>query len=298
MNTVTVLLSTFNGGKFLREQLDSLLAQKGVKVNIFIRDDGSTDNTAEILREYESRQQLSWYQGQNKGWAMSFMELVSKAPDSDFYAFCDQDDVWQQDKLSRAVGKIEKSGRENVLYFSNLTSWRSGMEEGLVKGDFHFDRYTSLVMCQAYGCTMVFDRALMMLLRNHMPDSVAAHDYWVYLTASFFSTLIYDEQSRILYRQHGTNQVGSQNRMSEVLKRRYNLFFHRNSRFRHDLQAETFLSLYQDILSDEDKYAVRLVADYRKSLKNKLALIADKRIWTGMRRHDVVFVTKIILSLI
>lgn len=298
MNTVTVLLSTYNGGKFLCEQLESLFAQTGVRVNILVRDDGSKDNTLDILRKYESQPRFSWYSGQNKGWAMSFMDLVSKAPDSDYYAFCDQDDVWKPCKLSRAIERINETGKENVLYFSNLTSWRHGMEEGNVKGEFSFNRFTSLVMCQAYGCTMVFDRVLMMIIKNHMPGYVAAHDYWVYLTASFLSTVIYEKESYILYRQHSSNQIGAQSNAFAVLKRRLNTLFRPYSCFRHDFQAQAFLESYDDLLCDEDKSAIALVADYRNSLKNKLALLKDKRICTGIRKKDLIFDAKILLSLI
>lgn len=95
MKTVSVLLSTYNGEKYLREQLDSLLVQQGVDLRIIARDDGSKDTTVEILKEYAGKDtRVSFFEGKNVGPAQSFFDLIMKSPDSDYYAFCDQDDVW------------------------------------------------------------------------------------------------------------------------------------------------------------------------------------------------------------
>ena len=95
MNKILILMSTYNGEKYLSEQLNSLLLQENVNIKILIRDDGSTDNTHKILNFYSSNYpNISWYTGENKGPALSFMDLLFNAPESDYYAFCDQDDVW------------------------------------------------------------------------------------------------------------------------------------------------------------------------------------------------------------
>lgn len=113
--TVSVLMSTYNGAKYIREQIDSILNQKDVNVELLIRDDGSSDNTAEICKEYQKKNtNIRFYQGENIGVGKSFMELLKKAPEADYYSFSDQDDVWLEDKLSRAVKmiKIAECSRE------------------------------------------------------------------------------------------------------------------------------------------------------------------------------------------
>ena len=89
MEKVIVLLSTYNGGKYLSEQLDSLVAQKGVDVGILVRDDGSTDTTLSILDEWQEKGLLTWYSSGNLGPGKSFMDLLKRAPSGAYYAFCD-----------------------------------------------------------------------------------------------------------------------------------------------------------------------------------------------------------------
>lgn len=101
---VTVLMSTYDGENFLRDQIESILNQEDVYVHLIVRDDGSKDRTINILEEYQSRGKLEWYSGKNLGSARSFLNLVSKSPDNEYYAFSDQDDVWFSKKLKRAIG--------------------------------------------------------------------------------------------------------------------------------------------------------------------------------------------------
>ena len=105
MKTVQVVWSTYNGGKYLERQLDSIFDQKEVKVKFLVSDDGSTDNTRKILEKYKKKFSLTIILGSNLGFARSFWRLVQKANNADYYAFCDQDDIWENDKLISAVKK-------------------------------------------------------------------------------------------------------------------------------------------------------------------------------------------------
>ena len=100
-------MSTYNGERYLREQIDSILQQIDVEIELIIRDDGSNDGTVQIIEEYASKYPcISYYCGDNVGVGKSFMELLKNAPTADYYAFSDQDDVWLKDKLIRAVKAI------------------------------------------------------------------------------------------------------------------------------------------------------------------------------------------------
>ena len=113
-----ILLSTFNGEKYLEEQLDSLKSQTFKDVFVLARDDGSSDSTKEILLRNES-ETFKWYSGENVGAARSFMLLNNDAPEADYYAYCDQDDYWFPEKLEAAVNILEKSNNKLKLYYSN-----------------------------------------------------------------------------------------------------------------------------------------------------------------------------------
>ena len=160
MKTVCVLLSTYNGEKYLREQIESLLSQIGVKIIIVARDDGSHDDTISILAEYEKKITYFHYLvGENVGPAQSFFMLMQQAPKADYYAFCDQDDVWDKDKLIIAVDMLEKESPVTPnMYYSNLrivdqnlTFYRFSHEKPHIQKD----RYCVLTENMATGCTYV-----------------------------------------------------------------------------------------------------------------------------------------------
>ena len=107
---VLVLLSSYNGEKYIKEQIDSILTQKNITVKLFIRDDGSTDATRNILKEYEKYSNCVVVFGDNIGAANSFLWLIQNAHSSGYYAFSDQDDIWDRDKLSSAISIIKSTG--------------------------------------------------------------------------------------------------------------------------------------------------------------------------------------------
>src|ERR1035437_8737190 len=115
---VTILLSTYNGEKYLNQLFESLFKQIDVEMSVLVRDDSSSDSTKEILRKYEEEGKLSWYTGENLRSAGSFMDLLFHAPDSEYYAFCDQDDVWEADKLYSAIKMLKQTQDKPSLYFS------------------------------------------------------------------------------------------------------------------------------------------------------------------------------------
>lgn len=220
MFRVAVLMSTFNGEKYLREQIDSILAQDGVKLTLYIRDDGSSDNTIEIVKEYLNHSDnINLDIGENMGVGNSFMQMVYDVGDEyDYYAFSDQDDVWYTDKLLRAIEMIGNT-EEPRLYGSN--------QELLDKDKCKLGlRYSSDLVLQTEvesvfqtnrisGCTLVFNRKLKELLceEKRRPTKTLLrnriHDVWVVNVAALYGGLIYDVNAYIGYRQHENNVVGA-----------------------------------------------------------------------------------------
>lgn len=215
--SVVILLSAYNGDRFLAEQLDSLLRQDYAAVQIRVRDDGSTDRTAAILREYADRDpRLRYCSGPNLGVVGSFFELLrDHVGEAEWIAFCDQDDVWAPDKISRAIGRLtrESDGHLPLLYFSRLTLVDDdlrplGLTRPLTRPPSFGNALTQNI---AAGCTMVINAPARRLLVDAMPDlrAVVMHDWWVYLVVSALGRLVYDPESRIYYRQHGANFFGA-----------------------------------------------------------------------------------------
>ncbi|MDE6605759.1 MAG: glycosyltransferase family 2 protein [Clostridia bacterium] len=219
MNTVAVLLSTYNGEKFLKEQLDSILNQRGVSVELFIRDDGSKDSTLELLASYsETHKNMHLFFETNVGVGNSFMNLLySVGSGYDYYAFADQDDIWEENKLFEAVSMLAQS--DKVLYASNQECVdKDGNSLGLrydINREIHLAPIAILEKNMLAGCTMVFKRGLyeIITVENSRPTEELLrnrlHDVWVAMTASINGGIIYDERSFIKYRQHENNVVGA-----------------------------------------------------------------------------------------
>ena len=213
---VAVLMSTYNGEKFLREQIESLFAQVGVDLTVYVRDDGSSDGTLEILRRYESEKFIVTV-GNNLGPANSFMELLYSVPDTyDYYAFSDQDDIWAPDKLSAGIQMLEEKGA--LLYGCNqMLVDKDGNELGVWRKEGYKVSTTPIeviVRNSISGCTMIFTRKLFLIVttEEHRPSndffSSIYHDNWIAAVASLYSGILYDFRAFIKYRQHGNNVVG------------------------------------------------------------------------------------------
>ena len=213
-NRIAVILSTYNGEKYLAEQLASILAQEEANVQLLIRDDGSRDSTVALVREFARRHpNVCCIAGTNEGVTRSFLLALEQAdPDCQYFAFSGQDDVWTPRKLANAVETMRRAPDPSLplLYCSKLEvvderlrhlaftrKWRDvGFKNAL---------FQNIVT----GCTMVMNRpARDLVMRGGVMRNILIHDWWCYLAVSAFGHVMYDERPAIKYRQHGNNQVG------------------------------------------------------------------------------------------
>lgn len=278
-------MSTYNGEKYLPQQIDSVLAQEGVNVSLLVRDDGSSDKTREILNKYNKEGKLTWYGGENIKPALSFMDLIFKASDSDFYAFCDQDDVWDGDKLKIAIQNILPTVDIPSLYISatrvvnkDLTYIRDDRKKG-----FNFTFEESLFRNPATGCTMVFNRLLFNIVKMYKPDFLIMHDSWIYrICFAIEGKVIFDSEPHISYRQHGDNVIGaSQKTFLHKLRRRMNYFL-KGSTNERLLQIKYLYDGFSHLMTDVNK--IKLIEDllkYRKSFKSKMSVLFNHNITTN-----------------
>jgi glycosyltransferase involved in cell wall biosynthesis len=211
---IRVLLSTYNGARYLPELLDSVLSQDAPGVTLLVRDDGSTDGTRDILADYAARYaSIRVMLGENIGVVRSYFALLSEPTgDDELVAFCDQDDVWQRDKLSRALAWL-RDVSEPTMYCSRVQ---------VVDDQLDTRSFTPIVRAPAFanalveniatGCTIVLNskaRALVLRTLPATPNRVLMHDWWLYLVMSGLGKVIVDPEARILYRQHLSNVVGA-----------------------------------------------------------------------------------------
>lgn len=283
-----ILMSTYNGEKYLREQLDSILAQTNVDVHITIRDDGSSDGTANILDEYQEKylNKITVYSKGNvrKGYAKSFIELISLAiPDADYYAFADQDDVWLPEKCCMAVKKLEKCSNPVKLYVCaikncdaelNLLSVNHFNKSRIsLKSDFARHRFP--------GCAMVFSPALKKLVINvaNGYNAVPSHDFIVSSTAALYGSVIIDDKSYILHRRTNLSLTSKNKWGLSRIRAEYNVVI-KNKGENYLLAKMLFKHLKNNniqVASHENIMFLKSVLRYKANFKNtiKLAFYPD-----------------------
>ncbi len=270
---VQVLMSTFNGERFLMEQLVSIYAQEGVSVDILVRDDGSQDRTPKILQREQEEGKLKWYGGPNLKPARSFMDLLKHASDeADLYAFSDHDDVWDKDKLLVAAKAIW-SETQPALYFCQtrlVDENLNDVEQIPISPKLTYGE--ALVYQFVGGCTMVFNRALRRIVNKYTPEYIWMHDVWIYDVAlAVGAKVVFDPVPHIRYRQHAGNFVGQTNSFWHQWKERsQRLRQHEHRRLR---TAQELLKGYGDLMPMENKALTEKLINYRTSFNNKLSLL-------------------------
>lgn len=287
-NKIAIVMSTYNGEKYLREQIESILNQKDIQAALFIRDDGSKDRTVNIIEEYSSKTDnvAFWNRGNvsNLGVRDSFLNLlkeVSEAnPDIQYFAFADQDDVWKPEKLSTAV-KMMKERNYNkecpALYYSNKTFVDADLNlisEEHIKyyGDFFEILWQSL----ASGCTMVMNRTMCNLAVRRLPEFKGfIHDSWVYRLAKVCGAeIVFDERSYILYRQHGNNVIGSKS-LRMVKPELFFSILDRKDRHGFQKQVYEIVRLNGEYIAPVNRNYVDWVLNYNKKLSSWWHLVAS-----------------------
>ncbi len=213
---VTILLSTYNGARYLQEQLDSLLDQTHKNWVLYWRDDGSTDGTVEVLRAFAEQvgQQLfveSPSSGPHLGAAASFLTLLREQKDNGPVAFADQDDVWLPEKLARAMAWLRQTDAEPALYCARqylVDEHLRGARLSALHGEAPAFP-ACLTQNIANGNTLVLNgQAAALVASANMPDG-SVHDWWSYIVVSAAGgRILFDPQPQVLYRLHKENLIG------------------------------------------------------------------------------------------
>jgi glycosyltransferase involved in cell wall biosynthesis len=218
---VTIVMATYQGERFLAQQLDSIAAQTHRNWRLHVSDDGSTDGTATLIRAFGERvgpSRVTFVAGPRKGYAYNFLTALSGAPDAAFFAFADQDDIWHPDKLERALAMLKRAAADRPALYCGRTTLVDEEANPIGMSPL-FDKApafaNALVQNIGGGNTMVFDRRA----RNALAEvfarcgaAVFAHDWWVYqLITGMGGSVSYDAAPALLYRQHGGNLIGKNN---------------------------------------------------------------------------------------
>lgn len=325
VDKLLVLMSVYNGKKYLKEQLDSIMGQdceeKGTaKLYLMVRDDGSSDGTQNILKEYSEKYpgRINWYQGSNKGVIKSFFDLMVNAGMADYYALADQDDYWLPQKMDKGIKKLKQMEKQAVAETIN-NSKRSKdtdksykqipllyccrpqlTDKNLVPLVLHVENPkmkpgfgNALIENIVTGCTAVFNNRLLQMAVCHVPEYATMHDRWLYLIATCFGKIYYDETPYIYYRQHGDNAVGKNTGKIPELK-------YRIKKFQKDSkspgrQAVEFLQVFNTEFKEgssslrEKEKLLKLFIKGKKSIKARKMLVKGKKLYRQRKLDDRIF---------
>lgn len=294
MKQIAVLLASYNGVKYIKEQVDSILNQKNVEVTIFVSDDLSLDRTIQYLQDiYKDEKKLVYLESNQKfgGAAKNFYRLIKDVDFSDFdyVSLADQDDIWYEDKVIRAIKTIEE--KQIDAYSSNvLAFWEDGKEIVLQKAQAQA-KYDYLFESAGPGCTYVLSQKLANDIKEFMIknweqiNQIDLHDWLIYAYSRENNYKWHiDEIPTMRYRQHISNQVGANDGLNAKIKRLKLVF---SSWYRDETKKII------KVLNLEDKYKF---AKYilNKSYLNNILLVGY--IFDFRRKtKDKIFLTLLVL---
>ena len=269
---IEILMATYNGEKYVREQIDSIIHQTYENWKLLIRDDNSTDKTLEILKEYEKKDKrikvIEDKKG-NLGFVKNFEELLNYS-NKEWIMFSDQDDYWLENKIEKYVTILNSNPKDilkkPILIHSNSFICNDNLE--IIKKEFINSNIASKYNEDSYyffyfvqGSTVLINRALIDLALP-FSKNVTVHDRYFHLLAEFLGKRIFINESLIKYRQHSNNKIGAKGSsiISKILKKRY---FHNEDR--------------ELILEIKNKYTEKLEIEKRKKIEKYLEVTNDKK---------------------
>lgn len=223
---IDILMATYNGENYLKEQIDSILNQTHQDFRLLISDDCSQDGTRQILKEYVEKDNrvVVFLQTKNLGVVKNFEYLMEKV-ENEYFMFSDQDDIWQNDKIKRSIEQIIKTNSD--LVYSDLEVVNQDLDvlyqsywklKGFDKKVKKYNDFKSLYLNNfVTGCTMlVKSKWLEKILPLPHKSKYILHDYWTALVVSKFGKMTYLDQPLVKYRQHFGNNIGSKKRSDQI----------------------------------------------------------------------------------
>lgn len=297
-----ILMAVYNGERFLAEQIDSILQQDTDEWHLTISDDGSTDNSSAIIRQYinDFPEKISQaFPPQRFGDAKKHFFWLMKNCSAEYLLFCDQDDVWHADKVSKTVAALHTSeelwGKQTpVLVFTDQTVVDEELREiapsmmALQQQDPDVRDYRSLLIRNVVtGCTVGINAAMAALAaRCAAPERTLMHDWWLGLVAARFGKMVYRNESSMLYRQHSRNSVGAKDvrKLAYYVDRFLNQAYLKEQMRAKKQQATVFLESFEELLTADECRALRAFSKKRISLGDKLKFL--KYVSSPLRKLD------------
>lgn len=300
---IAIMLSTYNGEKYIKKQLDSLVNQSyKAYMKVFVRDDGSTDNTLSILEEYIEKINLTIIKGENVGPGKSFWELfMNQNINADYYAFCDQDDIWDSDKIEKGVLAL-KNEEKPALWCSNCRIINAHDEVisnvmNIKKPDFSL---VSQIICgTTQGCAMLFNNELKVRIFNNRITDFPMHDFVLITFAIAIGIIIYDPIPTFSYRVHSANVVANTGK-NFLTHYRDSLKYWFSNEHKRELSryVKRFFEINEEYLDKDTRNYIKNFIDSSIEIDKRLVVILDKRTKSDNHKAERSFKIRTIIGII
>jgi glycosyltransferase involved in cell wall biosynthesis len=307
MSMVTIIMATYNGERYIEEQIESILASTYQDFELYIFDDGSKDNTMHILKGFEKEYPDKIHVRQNEvnlGVTMNFLHGLCRTT-SDYVMFCDQDDVWKPNKIALTLKRMRQmeaqTGKEIPLsVFTDavvVDKELQVLKESFFQSGHLNPRKTDLphllMENKLIGCTVMVNASLRKIIQSHpLPKEARFHDWWVALIASCLGKICCVREGTLLYRQHGNNVVGDIGFFSYFMNRISSLHTQKESLVSLQKQAGEFCCLYGELLTDENKRLIQQFATLSNVnfIHRRIRILRNRYYKTGLARNVGLFI--------
>ena len=290
---IDILMATYNGEKYLVEQLDSIINQTYHNWNLLIRDDNSTDKTLEIIQNYHKKDKRIKILKDNKGnlgIVRNFEELL-KSSESEFIMFSDQDDIWIENKLDMYLKMIEKIKNKGFMIHSDAILFDKN-KSNILKDTFISKKAINKGLENVFfnyfvqGATILISKEIKNFILP-FPKEVYLHDRYIHLISELFFERIFVNEALIYYRQHGDNQIGAKNTIRELLSKRY--FDERDRQL-----IKIIYNKYGSLLTDDKKKLIEeyfKITDIKKNRFNRFLNLKKSKISIPLKKQ-ISFIVK------
>ena len=299
---VNILMATYNGEKFLAQQIESIQKQTFKEWNLLIRDDGSSDKTCDIIRNFTAKDSRIRFINENEhhnlGVIKSFFMLVNYEV-ADFYFFSDQDDVWLPEKLSVSLESAKhKASDVPLLVYTDLKVVNQELnilQDSMIRAQSHHANTTllpELTENTVTGGTMMINHAL--AEKWFTPNDILMHDWFLALLAASLGEIIYLDLPTQLYRQHDNNVLGARtmDKRFKILREGPKSIFTRYWKLIHDSQKQASLIVdkYGDIMTANDLELIKCFIKIDKQpFMTRLRWLWKYGYSKNQFKHQVVF---------
>ncbi|WP_308860561.1 MULTISPECIES: glycosyltransferase [Limosilactobacillus] len=263
-NKIAILMATYNGDKYLREQLESIIRQTNNSFELFIQDDGSNDNTMAILQEFDNLYtniHLVKKKANIKGQLANFSSLygyVTSLNKYEYIMFSDQDDIWFPYKIDDSINKMKEFCNKPTLLYTNYIKYDQNTNQKVEAYPKHYVENFESIFVQNWlmGCTMVLNKKMIELIKE-IPLNVDNHDYWIALVAALNNDIVYFEEPTMLHRLHNNNVTtrATKNNLLKKINKIFDVLFNKDYR-------STKIKMWQNVKNElMVRYSSRSIDD-------------------------------------